>query len=147
MDAEWYTYTAAQTDEPRFAHLLSLPLTEEVFGPEGLASKTEYQYDKRTLLAAEGNFSVSGHDASTYTTGKTERGNVTAVRRSTAGSAVLTTAMQYDVLGNPRRIMPPNLVASHAGYGESATLDSVDGAAILSYEDSCIPGMTGARLL
>lgn len=102
-------------------YLLALPVSEEVFGPGGAqVSKTIFEYDQRAALPAEES-PIPGHDG----VARTERGNITAVIRYKNGSAGLTTAYQYDVLGNARYMLPPNLVAAQGGsYSGTASLDN-----------------------
>lgn len=121
------TTVAYKTDAAYVAdsrHLLRLPVSEETFGPGAAqVSSTVYDYDLRALLPAELT-PVAGHDAAVYPSARTERGNVTGIRRSRSSGSVLTTAYQYDVLGNARYVMTPNLVQNWVSFSSTASIDA-----------------------
>ena len=94
--------------------LLRLPVQQSVYNPAGAElARTVYQYDK---YVNDGNnagltdygSSVTGHDTA-YGTGKTTRGNVTAIGRwlNTTGTTLFTYS-RYDTLGNGVSIKDAN---------------------------------------
>lgn len=117
-------------------HLRSLPQTEFVWGRGGASlAQTSYEYDRRPLLALQG--SAHQHDSATYSVGRTQRGNVTAIARYT-GTNTLTSASQFDLAGNLRRNLEANQLPS--GYAATSDLTNDPRARIVSYADNCSAG-------
>ncbi|MBL8242220.1 MAG: RHS repeat protein, partial [Bryobacterales bacterium] len=143
------TYKGDATYVADSRHLWQLPATEETFGYGGTqVAKTVYEYDGRVVLAAELS-PVAGHDATNYPTTRAERGNVTAIHRYKSSGAALTSAYQYDLLGNARYVMTPVLVAAwSAGYSNSAGLDAAAAnAGKWTYADACDAAIGSSKAL
>lgn len=138
-------------------HMPSLPVSQKVFdGANAQTAQTDSEYDERPLLALE-TAGIGGFDLANYPVDPQpppasqvpavrKRGNLTAVLKYSASGVKLTSAYQYDSVGNLRRIAGPAIVAATAGYSATSSFKDDLNAGKLSYATPCNTGPGGVHL-